>query len=56
MSNFEINGIVHSKKVSCNGIIYVSRRAAAKLLSIPESTIGYRLKSITYTEWFYVIN
>lgn len=48
-----INGIVHSKEVSCNGTTYSSRREAGKILGIPETTVGYRLKSITYPLWFY---
>jgi hypothetical protein len=48
------NGIVHSKQVSIDYILYDSRRAVAKLLNIPESTVGYRIKSISYPNWIYV--
>lgn len=48
------NGLVHSKPVSCDGNVYPSRRAAGTSLGIPETTVGYRIKSITYSDWFYI--
>ena len=48
------NGIVHSKQVSINHAIYDSRRSAAKILNIAESTVGYRIKSISYPDWLYI--
>jgi hypothetical protein len=49
-----INGIVHSKKISCNGIIFNSRREASRMINVGESTIGFRIKSNNFPEWFYI--
>lgn len=48
------NGIVHSKSLSIDNVIYLSRRSASKTLNISESTIGFRIKSKYFPTYFYV--
>lgn len=49
-----IMGLSKRKKVSIDGRIFSSRKEAAQVLSIPESTVGFRIKSATYSEWYYI--
>lgn len=45
-------GNSHKKPVCCNGVIYQSRRDAATILGIKETTIGHRLKSASFPDWY----
>lgn len=45
-------GESHKKPVICAGIYYPSRRDAAKALNLREGTIGHRLKSMSYPDWY----
>ena len=47
-------GAGHKKSVCCNGVVYPSRRDAANALGMLESTIGHRLKSASYPNWYKV--
>jgi hypothetical protein len=47
-------GAGHKKPVCCDGVIYPSRRDAANILGMLESTIGHRLKSASYPAWYKV--
>lgn len=42
----------HKKPVCCANVVYPSRRDAAKLLGLLESTIGHRLKSESFPDWY----
>jgi hypothetical protein len=42
----------HKKPVCCDGVQYDSRRDAARLLGIGETTIGHRLKSKNFPDWY----
>jgi len=48
------NGLIHSKSVCVNSIIYSSRRAAAISLNMTESTLGNWIKSQKHPECFYI--
>lgn len=50
----ETMGVTKRKKVYIEGILYRSRKEAATVLSIPESTVGHRIKSRNYESWYYV--
>jgi len=45
-------GAGHKKPVCCDGVVYASRRDASIALGMLESTIGHRLKSATYLNWY----
>ena len=47
-------GVGHKKPIVCDGFEYPSRRDAAKILGMLESTIGHRLKSASYPNWYKV--
>lgn len=49
-----IMGRSKRKPVSISGVTYNSRKEAAMKLNIPESTVGFRIKSDTYSNWFYI--
>jgi hypothetical protein len=42
------------KPVTVDGVRFDSRKDAAILLGIPESTVGHRIKSASYPNWKYV--
>lgn len=42
------------KKVLIIGTVYSSRKEAALKLNIPESTVGFRIKSKSYPNWQYI--
>ena len=46
-------GLSKKKRIYCNGTIYSSRKEAAIILRIPESTVGYRVRSNSFSDWYY---
>ena len=46
-------GLTKRKPVSVCGEVYASRKEAAKTLNIPESTVGFRIKSASFPDWCY---
>lgn len=45
-------GAGHKKPICCDGVVYPSRRDAARELGMLESTIGCRLKSASFPNWY----
>lgn len=48
-----VMGASKRKKVCIDGRMFSSRKEAAQVLNIPESTVGFRIKSKTYSDWYY---
>jgi hypothetical protein len=45
-------GRSHKKPIVCQNVTYPSRRDAALSLGIPESTVGFRVKSKSFPDWY----
>lgn len=49
-------GRSHKKPIVCQNVMYPSRRDAALSLGIPESTVGFRVKSKSFPDWYKIIS
>jgi len=47
-------GLTKRKPILVEGEVYPSRKEAAKILNIPESTVGFRIKSGSFPDWIYL--